>query len=199
MVTILAFVVLGGGAAYAASHLGKNSVGPKQLKKNSVTTAKIKNEAVTAAKVKKGTLTGTQINASTLGTVPTAQTANTLAALEGVHVVGAAGEPPFAPGASSITAFAPGINLPPVGFYKDHEGIVHLEGAAKSTVAEKFIFTLPPGSRPPSGVTQIFVAGGAVVFAVGSNVSNGGKDISGEVVITTETAVLSGITFRAGS
>ena len=31
---------------------------------------------MTAAKVKKGTLTGTQINASTLGTVPVAQTAN---------------------------------------------------------------------------------------------------------------------------
>ena len=148
MVTILAFVVLSGGAAYAASHLGKNSVGPKQLKKNSVTTAKIKKEAVTAAKVKKGTLTGKQINASTLGTVPTAQTANTLTALEAVHVVGAAGEPPFAPGASSMPAFAPGINLPPVGFYKDHEGIVHLEGAAEIDRRRKIY--LHPSTRVPA-------------------------------------------------
>jgi hypothetical protein len=84
--TICLFLLLGGGAAYAASHLGKNSVGTKQLKKNAVTaakikknaviTAKIKNGAVTAPKVKDGTLTGQQINASTLGTVPSAASVN---------------------------------------------------------------------------------------------------------------------------
>jgi hypothetical protein len=42
MVTLLAFVVLCGGAAYAAEQLAKNSVGSKQLKKNSVTGAKVK-------------------------------------------------------------------------------------------------------------------------------------------------------------
>ena len=42
MVTLLAFVVLGGGAAYAANQLAKNSVGTKQLKKSSVTSAKVK-------------------------------------------------------------------------------------------------------------------------------------------------------------
>jgi hypothetical protein len=41
-VNALLFLLLSGGAAYAASHLGKNTVGTKQLKKNSVTTAKIK-------------------------------------------------------------------------------------------------------------------------------------------------------------
>ena len=66
------FLVISGGVAYAASHLGKNSVGSKQLKNNSVTTAKIKNQAITAAKVKNGALTGKQINASTLGVVPNA-------------------------------------------------------------------------------------------------------------------------------
>jgi hypothetical protein len=73
--TLALFVAVGGASAFAASHLGKNSVGSKQIKKNAVTTAKIKKEAITAAKIKKGTLTGTQINASTLGTVPTATTA----------------------------------------------------------------------------------------------------------------------------
>ncbi len=60
MVTVLAFIVLGG-VAYAAG-LPPNSVGTKQLK----------NGAVTAEKVKKGSLTGAQINTSTLGTVPNA-------------------------------------------------------------------------------------------------------------------------------
>ena len=89
------FLLLGGGVTYAATHLGKNSVGAKQLKKNAVLTAKIKNEAITAAKVKKGTLTGAQINASTLSTVPTAQTANSLGPPEAWHMVGSPGEPNF--------------------------------------------------------------------------------------------------------
>jgi hypothetical protein len=68
MVTILAFLVLGGGAAFAATKLAKNSVGTKQLKSNAVTTKKIKNGAVTGAKV----------NLGSLGTVPSAANANTL-------------------------------------------------------------------------------------------------------------------------
>jgi hypothetical protein len=77
--TICLFLLLGGGAAFAASQLGKNSVGSKQLKKNSVTTAKIKNGAVTTekitdgavtgAKVLDGSLTGADINQSTLTSV----------------------------------------------------------------------------------------------------------------------------------
>ncbi len=55
--TLCLFLLLTGGAAYAASHLGKNSVGSKQLKENAVTTPKLKREAVTGAKVKKGMLT----------------------------------------------------------------------------------------------------------------------------------------------
>src|SRR5215467_14180809 len=93
VVSVLALFVALGGSAYAF-HLGKNSVGAKQLKKNAVTTAKVKNEAITAAKVKKGTLTGTQVNVSTLGTVPSAttaqhaQTADAIQAPEALHLVG---------------------------------------------------------------------------------------------------------------
>ncbi len=54
-------VVLGGGAALAASQLRKNSVGTKQLKKNSVTTARIKNGAVTLAKVSPETLGSSRV------------------------------------------------------------------------------------------------------------------------------------------
>ncbi len=56
MSSIAVFLVLGGGAAFAASQLGKNSVGSKQLKKNAVTSAKIKKDAVTGDKVKPGSL-----------------------------------------------------------------------------------------------------------------------------------------------
>jgi hypothetical protein len=64
--TLCLFLLLGGGAAYAATHLGKNSVGTKQLKNNSVTTAKIKDQAVR----------GSKINLSSLGTVPSAANAS---------------------------------------------------------------------------------------------------------------------------
>jgi hypothetical protein len=74
MVTILAFLVLGGGAAFAATKLAKNSVGTKQLKNNAVTTKKIKNGAVTGAKV----------NVSSLGTVPSATNAANANTLGGI-------------------------------------------------------------------------------------------------------------------
>jgi hypothetical protein len=53
MVTVLAVLVLGGGSAYAATHLGKESVGAKQLKKGAVTPAKL-------SKASKKKLTGAQ-------------------------------------------------------------------------------------------------------------------------------------------
>jgi hypothetical protein len=46
MVTVLALLVLGGGTAYAAAHLGKESVGPRQLKKGAVTPAKLSRASV---------------------------------------------------------------------------------------------------------------------------------------------------------
>jgi hypothetical protein len=65
MSSIAVFLVVGGATAFAAGHLGKNTVGTKQLKNNAVTTAKIKNGAVTGAKV----------NLTSLGTVPSATNA----------------------------------------------------------------------------------------------------------------------------
>jgi hypothetical protein len=77
MVTILAFVVLGGGSAFAAAHLrlGKNSVGSRQLRSKAVTTGKLAPNAVNGSKVANGSLTGADINLSALGTVPSAASA----------------------------------------------------------------------------------------------------------------------------
>jgi len=202
MVTILAFIVLGG-AAYAATKLPKNSVGTKQ----------IKNQAVTGAKIKKGTITGTNINLAKLGTVPSATTANTastagtanaLAAMESTRLVGAPGQPPFLDGSSNPPSGGP-FKVQEVGFYKDHDGIVHLEGVAKLGKEENpikgLIFQLPPGFRPPSGVADIFEFGEKSAFFVfGSNVSIAGKNLEGDVYsVAEETAFLNGITFRAQS
>lgn len=56
MVTILAIIVLGGGVAYGASQLGKNSVGTKQLKKNAGTGAKVKANSLTRSDINEATL-----------------------------------------------------------------------------------------------------------------------------------------------
>src|SRR5690349_9878669 len=154
--TLALFLALAGGAV-AASHLAKNSVGSKQLKKNAVVTNKIKKEAVTGAKVKKNTLTGKNINVSTLGTVPSATSATTaqgLTPLESIHRVGAPGEPPFEKEAQNLGPFVE-IPTQSVGFYKDHEGIVHLIGSAKAGTGG-LIFRLPPGFRPASNTLEIF-------------------------------------------
>lgn len=55
-VTLLAFVVLFGGGAYAASKLGKDSVGTKQLKDNAVKTAKVKDRTLKANDLAAGVL-----------------------------------------------------------------------------------------------------------------------------------------------
>jgi hypothetical protein len=202
--TLCLFLLLTGGAAYAASHLGKNSVGSKQLKKNSVTTAKIKKEAVTAAKVKKGTLTGTQINVSTLGTVPTAQTANSIAPAEGWHEVGASGQPGFLNSWSN----APAAFVESAAFYKDAGGVVHLRGTVTGGTAPA-VFQLPSGYRPANGkglIMPVSCTGGACPNGVGVVGVVGGTQLSppapaGAVTVQGgATAVsLEGVTFRAES
>lgn len=61
MSTIAVFLALAGASAFAATQLGKNTVGTKQLKNNAVTAAKIKKEAVSGAKVKAGAVSGPKI------------------------------------------------------------------------------------------------------------------------------------------
>lgn len=188
MSSIAVFLVLGG-AAFAATQLPKNSVGTKQLKKNAVTTAKIKKDAVTGAKVKE----------STLGTVPSAAS---LTPPEATHLVGAPGEPAFENGSHNVTGL-PGVKLEPVGFYKDHDGIVHLQGIAEVGKASGFasIFTLPAGYRPAAGslLLQEMINEAPAVIG-GSGASLEGFSVDGKVLgIEEGLAVLDGITFRAQS
>ena len=196
--SICLFLLLGGATAFAAVHLGKNSVGRKQLKKNAVTGAKVKNHS----------LTGKDIKLSKLGKVPlaaTADTANGLAPLEATHLVGAPGEPGFLGGSTNASAVAPALNLPPVGFYKDHEGIVHLEGVALSGKSGGSgitpIFNLPAGFRPQAGLNIFTGFAESATFIAGTNVSfetlafNGGDVAAPE----EELVVLSGVSFRAAN
>jgi hypothetical protein len=81
MSSVAVFLVLGGGAAYAAKKIGSNeikgnsittgklkkeAVTAGKIKKEAVTPSKIKNDAVTGAKVKDGSLTSVDLAAGTL-------------------------------------------------------------------------------------------------------------------------------------
>ncbi len=199
MATVAVFIALGG-ASYAALKLPKNSVGPQQLKKNAVTTAKIKNEAITASKVKKGSLTGAQIDASSLGTVPsagstttagTASVANSLAAPEAWHVVGTPGEPQFQNKCEAIEERTP-------RFFKDHEGIVHLEGIYKGCSSSgETAYQLPPGFRPET-LLQFPLIGNKGNIAVFPTIPPT-PQVSGAVKCGGEECTLDGVTFRAES
>ncbi|HEY1356216.1 MAG TPA: hypothetical protein VGF09_07860 [Solirubrobacterales bacterium] len=203
VVATLALVLALGGVSWAATKLPKNSVGTKQ----------IKNNAVTGAKVKKHTLTGKDINLNKLGTVPSAKnatsatTASSLTPPEAVRLVGAAGQPQFLDGTVN---FPPeqGVSFHPVGFYKDHEGIVHLEGMAQVGTGENpitgLLFQLPPGYRPAAGIDLVFpnVEDEETISVLGSNIVSGGHNLEGDVYANggKETIVsLSGVTFRAES
>ncbi len=78
MSSIAVFLVLGGGAAYAAKKIGSN-----EIKGNSITTGKIKKNAITASKIKKNSITNVKIKGGAVtaaklaaGSVGTAQLAN---------------------------------------------------------------------------------------------------------------------------
>jgi hypothetical protein len=190
--TLALFVALGGGA-YAATHFPKNSVGTNQLKKNSVSGAKIKKETITGAKIK----------LSTLGTVPSAThaaSADTIPPAEAIHVVGTPGQPGFLGG--SANAPVPGVALSPAGFYKDHEGIVHLEGIIKVGSGPGIvpIFNLPVGFRPANGVIQLYPSGqsNGLFLVAGSTLNGSGLTANaGDVIANAEELViLSGTAFK---
>jgi len=220
IVALIALIVAMAGTTYAAIKLPKNSVGGKQLKKNAVSGKKIKKNAVTGVKVKDQSLTGKDIDLGKLGTVPSAQQAqqaNSLSAPEPVHLVGAPGEPGFESGSSNF-GFEGAIATEPVGFWKDHEGVVHLQGLAKvGSGLPGVIFSLPAGYRPASGAVAFFNVscfnesgecetddngdgeGYAQAVVTGSNIHlEMGAAFNGAVISEPGTAVsLEGITFRA--
>ena len=206
MSTIAVFLVLGGATALAASTLGKNTVGSKQLKNNAVTAAKIKNGAVTGAKIAGGAIGASQINTTGL-TVPnathadsatkadsatTATNANALGGsppsayaktqLEPVHVIGAS---QFEHGCVDAGSFGP------VGYFKDPFGIVHLQGYVVSCPEGESAFTLPPGFRPPEETVSVTGT---------NNTTNGLIRVNPDGTVLLfggTTGIINGITFRA--
>jgi hypothetical protein len=182
MATIAAFFAIAGGGAMAASHLGHNSVGSAQLKAGAVTGAKVKDHSLTGADIVASTLgqvpsaahadsaaradsaasadrAGTAARADIATTAASASEANhaktadraaTVAPLEGIHLIGEPGEP-------SIGSTVKVVDY--VGFYRDQDGITHLEGTvAPTTEITSLIFQLPAGYQPIESQTFFGVA-----------------------------------------
>jgi len=123
---------------------------------------------------------------------------------EGFHEVGAPGEPAFYPGASNFLSPAPeSVNFETAGFYRDHEGVVHLKGMV-TPASDQLLFNLPAGYQPPTRKLIELVAscrcpGGrhtVTVQIVGPGVS---PDSDGRILASEGPVSLDGLTFRAGS
>lgn len=202
VISIIALVMASVGTGIAAFKVPNNSIGSKQLKKNAVVTKSIKKEAVTGAKVKKGSLTGANINLAKLGTVPTATTATTAQALsphEPIHLVGAPGEPAFEQEAANLGGISPAAPVQPVGFFKDHEGIVHLVGTAKAGNGG-VVFRLPQGFRPANNSLEFFAGQEEHPVAIAGTGLAGGTASGLVIGFTTPKGVpviLGGVTFPA--
>jgi len=163
MVTILAFLVLGGGTAAALS--GSNTVfsddivdgqvKAPDIAAGAVNSPKLTTAAVNSAKVADNSLTGSDVLESSLGAVPNADKLDGFDSSAFVKAQGAsftdAGLPDAVGGCGSITGWAnsnPDPN-PRVGFYRDPSGMVYLQGQAQAcNTSSPTIVTLPAGYRP---------------------------------------------------
>ena len=180
VVSLIALFVALGGTALASVIITKNS----QVAKNTI--AGHHPPSGEHPNVIGNSITGKDIEESTLGPVPA------LKAPEPLHTVGAPGQPAFQnswKNQGSGTALA--------AFYKDREGVVHLQGNVKGG-SVGVVFTLPPGYRP--AVSQEFAA-----LTVNSGPTRAINQLEvqddGDVVLyepVGDWASLSGISFRAG-
>jgi hypothetical protein len=215
-------------SSHASRSLSRSAVVPR-LKKNAVTKNKVRKNAINGPEVKNNSLTGADINLSKLGTVPsaknattasTANLANSIPPAEPTHLVGAPGEPGFEGGSSNVGG-GRAVDLRPVGFFKDHEGIVHLQGFAEVGTGAPLPQDLYPARWVPTGqrhrplpARALLPRGGPLhqrqpgedeqiyspVIVAGGSVDLEGAPFSGGVISPPNRSVsLDGISFRAES
>jgi hypothetical protein len=218
MATIAVFVALGG-SSYAVGQirgsqiknrsisgekLKRNAVGATAVKESSLATVPTANRASAADTAGHAAGADTAAHAARTDTAAHADLATNLTAPERFHEVGAPGEPPFIAGCGNDTA-NPAFQS--VGFYKDREGVVHLKGTYSCTNAGLLAFNLPAGYRPAAGKahTQAIACFGGgncpashtvLTQILGSSFAPGAD---GGVIADATTAVLDGVSFRAGS
>lgn len=206
-VALLALFVALGGSSYAALKIGST-----QIVNNSVRSKDLRNNDVRSGDVRNNSLTGRDVNEARLGTVPSANTANSAGTTgtaanadalggvapdgfvrtptEPVRLVDTPGNPAFENGNTNNLLGAS------VGFFKDQFGVVHIQGDVNPTGSANTIFTLPEGYRPDQNGAQ------GPVFVVATDTGTGvvSVDSNGSVRVLNafdNHVSLNGITFRA--
>jgi hypothetical protein len=133
----------------SASNSERANLADRALTADSVGTAKTAQNADHAATAGHATTADT---ASEADHATSATSAETVPQAGPIRIVGAAGQPPFLNG--SENRVLPEGEYQSVGFYKDGQGIVHLEGVVKPGTVDPLIglvFELPVGYRPATG------------------------------------------------
>jgi hypothetical protein len=172
MSSIAVFLVLGGGAAYAAKKISTKKIDSGQLKGASVTTAKIKRGAVTASKIRKGAVKANKISKGAVTNAKLANGSVTLEKLVPGFVAPTAEKPSRAANVSaggtvlagSIGIAQANISHPKVGFYC-FSGLSPAPAGGVATVdysesAESVVIQFDTGQGPPEicpAGTQAFV------------------------------------------
>ena len=167
MSTIAVFLVLGGGAAYAAKKIGSH-----QLRGASVTTSKIKRGAITASKIRKGAVKANKISRGAVTSGKLANGAVTLEKLVPAFVAPAAEKLTHAANISSTGTVLAGsvgvaqanVSHPSAGFYcfsglspAPVGGVATVDySESGETVVVQFDTGSGPGTICPAG-TQAFV------------------------------------------
>jgi hypothetical protein len=131
---VLALIVAVGGGSYAAAS-SHHTLSPKAIRRLAT---KIANGQITKRAVR--------LSVAHAGSADTATTAAGLTPPEPVHLVGAPGEPPFVGSAHNASP-----EYTPLGFWKDRECVVHLQGTILAE-SQQGVFRLPEADRPAQRV-----------------------------------------------
>jgi hypothetical protein len=160
--TLALFLALGGGAAYAASTLGKNTVGAKQLKKNAVTGAKVKDGSLSSGDFKAGQLPAGERGPQGMPGAPGAPGATSVVVRYGDRVgLKDAGEV-----GQALATCMSGEALTGGGFDLEQEPesanpispftlIVNRPGGAGEETEEGFVFPAPVNGAPANSWTVV--------------------------------------------
>jgi hypothetical protein len=183
----------------SASNSERANLADRALTADSVGTAKTAQNADHAATAAHATTADT---ASEADHATSATSAETIPQAGPIRVVGAAGQPGFLNG--SENGVTPNVEYQPVGFYKDAEGIVHLEGVVKPGTVDPLvglIFELPPGYRPAPGKFVAFEpTSGQSILIGGTTTKLETVNTSGMVLVRNPSGApipLGGIAFLA--
>jgi len=192
------------GTVPSANNAERANVADKAIVAETVNKAKSAESADHATTAGHATSADSAGDADHAVTADSASFASSIPPAGPIHVVGATGEPQFLDGSTNRGTVPGGPVYQSVGFYKDTEGIVHLEGVIEPGTSGSpagLLFQLPVGYRPAAGKFVAFEpAEKRGLLIGGTGAGFGGNEYSGMLVASDPSAgaiPLGGVTFLA--